>query len=41
MWSLVTHIVVEVMGVDHKAMNTNSNLELALSEYLYQTSRLY
>jgi len=29
------------LGVDYKAMNTNSNLELALSEYLYQRSRLY
>ncbi|MCY3017563.1 MAG: hypothetical protein NTW87_00830 [Planctomycetota bacterium] len=29
------------LGVDYKVMNTNSNLELALSEYLYQRSRLY
>ena len=29
------------LGLDYKVMNTNSNLELALSEYLYQRSRLY
>ena len=29
------------LGVDYKVMNTNANLELALSEYLYQRSRLY
>jgi len=29
------------LGIDYKVMNTNSNLELALSEYLYQRSRLY
>ena len=29
------------LGVHYKVMNTNSNLELALSEYLYQPSRLY